>query len=242
ALDRAAAEAAGPAQFRVMVVFTDRAADHTASLNGFAQSLIEEANRGYAGSNVNISLKLTSARRVPYQESNVGGVGTSASFGRDLDRIMGTNDGFMDHIHRIRNEEKADVVVLVRRDGDICGKASGIGSTAATAFVTMARGCGPGYYSFHHEIGHLQGARHDPAQDPSNSPKAYAHGIVRPNAPGGGYRTVMAYSCETGPECPRTPWISNPNLELNGVRMGTADRHDNHRAMNESRNRIAGYR
>ena len=87
----------------------------------------------------------------------------------------------------------ADVAVLVINNASSCGLASSIGSTAATAFAAAHWDCVTGYYSFAHEIGHLQSARHDPATDPTNSPYAYGHGYQYTASPR--WRTIMAYDC-----------------------------------------------
>ena len=70
----------------------------------------------------------------------------------------------------------ADVGVLLINNASACGLASGIGSTAATAFAAVYWDCATGYYSFAHEIGHLHAARHDPENDPTTTPYAYGHG------------------------------------------------------------------
>ena len=70
----------------------------------------------------------------------------------------------------------ADVAVLVVTNNAYCGLASGIGSTAPTAFAEVYWDCATGYYSFGHEVGHLQSARHNPKNDPTNTPYAWGHG------------------------------------------------------------------
>jgi len=231
---------------RVTAVFTEAAAKSIGSIKGWAQAVVAEANQGYEGSDVKIRLKLAKVRRTSYAEFNPPGskgVGSYESFAKDLVRFREKNDGHMDGIHRKRNQDKADLMILVRRDSkDLCGQASSIGSTASTAFAAVSVSCGPGSYTFAHEIGHLQGARHDRATDGSLTPYRYGHGIRRPNAPDGGYRTVMAYPCDAPASCPRMPWISNPGLFYRGQRMGTKKYNDNHRVMNKTRWDISSYR
>ena len=125
-----------------------------------------------------------------YRTVNYNDVGHST----DLARFRSTSDGYFDDIHTTRDQNAADVNVLIINDGGYCGLASGIGSSASTAFATVYWDCATGYYSFGHEIGHLQSARHDPANDPSTTPYAYGHGYQYPS---GGWRTIMAYACST---------------------------------------------
>ena len=120
------------------------------------------------------------------------------------------------------------------------GLASGIGSTAATAFAAVYWDCATGYYSFAHEIGHLQSARHDIANDPSTSPYAFGHGYRYEPASGTGWRTIMAYDCTRG--CPRLNYWSNPNISYNGIPMGIASSADNQRVLVTTKHTVAGFR
>ena len=107
--------------------------------------------------------------------------------------------------------------------------------TTAVAFAAVYWGCATGYYSFAHEIGHLQSARHDPSTDPSTSPYSYGHGYRYTGSPD--WRTIMAYDCPGG--CPRLNYWSSPLKLYNGVAMGTASQSDNARVLNNTRNTVA---
>lgn len=221
----------GPtATIRVMVVATN---DAVAAYGGDMQALTElavaESNQGYVNSNVGINMVLASYSTTTY---------ATAGMSTDLSRFRGTGDGYMDGIHSVRDANAADVGVLVSNDASACGLASGIGSSAATAFATAYWDCITGYYSFAHEIGHLQSARHDPATDSSTSPYAYGHGY---RAPDNSWRTVMAYNC-TGAGCPRLNYWSNPAVLYGGVPMGTYDKSHNQRVLVQTKAGIAGFR
>jgi len=221
----------GPTQtIRVMVVATN---DAIAAYGGDMQALVElavaESNQGYVNSNIGINMVLAN-----YSTTTYGTVGMST----DLSRFRGTSDGYMDGIHATRDASAADVGVLVDNDASACGLASGIGSTAATAFAVAYWDCITGYYSFAHEVGHLQSARHDPATDSSTSPYPYGHGY---REPGNAWRTVMAYNC-TGTGCPRINYWSNPSVTYGGIPMGTYDKSHNQRVLVETKATIAGFR
>ena len=62
----------------------------------------------------------------------------------------------------------------------IVGQADAIYADASSAFAIVDYDCATGYYSFGHELGHLQGARHDPNNDPTSTPFAYGHGYQDP--------------------------------------------------------------
>lgn len=217
------------ATIRVMVVATNAAVNaYGGDMRALVDLAVAESNQGYTNSNVGINLVLADYMTVNYSERGMS---------TDLSRFRSTSDGYMDEVHARRDSSGADVMMLVGNDSSACGLASGIGSTASTAFATVYWDCATGYYSFAHEIGHLQSARHDPAADPTNTPYAYGHGYRAPNA---AWRTVMAYNCS--PSCPRINYWSNPDKTYNGQAMGTADRSHNQRVLVNTKATIAGFR
>ncbi|HET9485602.1 MAG TPA: M12 family metallo-peptidase, partial [Xanthomonadales bacterium] len=139
---------------RVMVVITSSAMSASGDASGLINLAIAETNKGYTNSGVEISMVKAGAYSTTYRESG--------SFSTDLSRFRGTSDGYMDSFHATRNSIAADVMMLIINNSSSCGLASGIGSTASTAFAVAHWSCSTGYYSFGHEIGHLQSARHDP--------------------------------------------------------------------------------
>lgn len=220
------------ATIRVMVHYTPAAAAQSGDISGLIDLAVAETNQGYANSGVGISLVLAAKAQTSYSESG--------SFSTDLARYRTPGDGFMDEIHTTRNSTAADVAVLVINNSSSCGLASGIGSTATTAFANVHWDCATGYYSFGHEIGHLQSARHDPKADPTKTPYAWGHGFQYAPRKGSSWRTVMAYNCTRG--CPRLNYWSNPGNLYNGVAMGTATLNDNHRVLNDTAATVAGFR
>lgn len=215
---------------RVMVHYTSSAASASGNISALIDLAVAEANQGYTNSGVFIDLILAHKSQVTYTQSG--------SFSTDLSRYRGTSDGYMDSIHTTRNSVAADVGLLVINNSSSCGLASGIGSTASTAFADAHWDCITGYYSFAHEIGHLQSARHDPATDPSTSPYAYGHGYRKTTSPS--WRTIMAYNCPAG--CPRLNYWSNPSILYGGVPMGTSTQSDNERVLNLTRGTVAAFR
>ena len=222
--------AAGDTVIRVMAHYTPSAASASGNISALIDLAVAESNQGYDNSGVLIDLVLAHKSQVSYTESG--------SFSTDLSRYRGTTDGYMDSVHTTRNSVAADVGLLVINNSSSCGLASTIGATASTAFADAHWDCITGYYSFAHEIGHLQSARHDPATDPTNTPYAYGHGYQYNGSPK--WRTIMAYNCSGG--CPRLNYWSNPNKLYNGHPMGTASTSDNTRVLNNTRNTVAAFR
>jgi hypothetical protein len=215
---------------RVMVHYTSSAASASGNIGALIDLAVAESNQGYTNSGVSITMQLATKAQVTYTQSG--------SFSTDLSRYRGTADGYMDSIHTTRNSVTADVGLLVINNSSSCGLASSIGATASTAFATAHWDCITGYYSFAHEIGHLQSARHDPANDPTSTPYAYGHGYQFNGSPK--WRTIMAYDCSGG--CPRLNYWSNPNKLYNGQPMGTAATNDNARVLNNTRATVAAFR
>ncbi|MEN5287599.1 zinc-dependent metalloprotease [Stenotrophomonas lactitubi] len=232
-LGTAQASSGSPATIRVLVVATNAAVTaYGGNMQSLVQLAVAESNQGYTNSNVGLTLQLAGYETTSYTESG--------NFTTDLSRFRGTSDGYMDSIHTSRNSTAADVGVLLINNTSYCGLASGIGSTASTAFAAVYWDCATGYYSFAHEIGHLQSARHDIASDPSTSPYAYGHGYRYEPASGSRWRTIMAYDCSAG--CPRLNYWSNPNISYNGVPMGIASSADNQRVLVNTKATIAAFR
>ncbi|HEV2845324.1 MAG TPA: M12 family metallo-peptidase, partial [Thermoanaerobaculia bacterium] len=216
--------------YTVMVHYTSAAASASGNISGIIDLAVAETNLGYTNSGVLIDVVLVHKSQVSYTESS--------NFTTNLTRYRSPSDGYMDSIHTTRNSVGADVGILIVNNTAYCGLASGIGSTASTAFAAVYWGCATGYYSFGHEIGHLQSARHDPANDPSTSPYSYGHGYRYTGSPR--WRTIMAYDCSGG--CPRLNYWSSPLRTYNGVPMGTSSQSDNARVLNNTRGTIAGFR
>lgn len=196
-------------------------------MQALAELAVVETNRGYVNSGIGITMELSGYETLDYKEEGM----TS-----DLARFRETADGFLDSVHTTRDKQQADVNVLLVNDKSGCGLAYSIGSDASTAFAAVYHGCATGYYTFAHEVGHLQSARHDPDTDSSTTPFAYGHGFRNGNT----WRTIMAYDCPTS--CSRLNYWSNPNKSYEGVAMGTADKSDNARVLENTKAAIAAFR
>jgi len=225
----------------IMTVYTPAASAIVGGVTAM-QTLIDlavtETNQGYTNSGVTTVLNLVHTQEVAYAESG--------SFFTDVDRLSNPSDGYIDNVHTLRNTYNADMVGLIISDTVYCGVADAIMATEAEAFQVTSYNCATGYYSFAHEFGHLQGARHDWAADPTNnSPFTYNHGYV--NAPDA-WRTIMAYNnaaC-TGGYCTRLNYWSNPDETFGGDPMGIAEGQslasENWKTLNNTRVTIANFR
>ncbi len=216
----------------VLVAYTSAArqgAGSVAAMNALIQLAIDETNQSYTNSGVYTRLQLVRRYETNYTESG--------NMRRDRDRFRIQNDGFMDEVHNFRNQSSADVAILITETGDGCGIAADILADANTGFAVSRRSCTTGNYTFGHEIGHLQGLRHNPEADPTTTPFPFGHGYYYQP---GRWRTVMSYNCPGG--CTRRQFFSNPNVDFGSVATGTFATHHNVRVLNETASRIANFR
>ncbi|HWK90048.1 MAG TPA: M12 family metallo-peptidase [Longimicrobium sp.] len=217
----------------VLVVYTASAASAAGNIASKIQLAVDETNQSYVNSGVNINMVRVHTAQVTYSESG-------RSFTTHVNNLKGTTDGQMDNVHTLRNTYGADVVLLVVNDSEACGIAAAIKATVTTAFAVAHYSCITGYYSFAHEIGHLQGARHDRFVDGSTSPYAYGHGFIPSTK---NWRTVMAYGNNCS-NCTRIQWWSNPlkTYPATGQVMGTVAYEDNARVLNLTAPTVAAFR
>jgi hypothetical protein len=226
----------------IMVVYTAaaRAAEgSTAAMKARIKLAVDQTNTSYSRSGVTTRLRLVHVEQVTYTET--GSLSTA------LNDLKGTSDGKMDIVHSRRNTYGADMVCLiVENGGAYCGLAAAVMATASNAFQVTARNCMTGNYSFGHEFGHLQGARHDVYVDPTTTPYAYGHGYVHPKTtdPTKRWRTIMAYNNQCtawGYNCQRLLYWSNPVRYYTKDPMGNTQS-KNYLVLNNTDYTVANFR
>ncbi|MCH1930963.1 M12 family metallo-peptidase [Shewanella sp. A25] len=211
----------------VLVAYTPAAKAEVTDMLAIIQLAVAESNRSYQISGVRIRLNLVDSFEVSYSEG-------SNSYARMVDDFANMN-----LVKTRRDNSGADIAVMIVKQPDYCGRAMDIKANASTAFAVVNYSCATGYYSFAHEIGHLQGARHDPDTDGSTSPYPYGHGFRHTSLPPS-WRTIMAYNCAS--YCPRLQYWSNPNVSYNGIATGTSSTSDNARVLNGTASTVAAFR
>jgi hypothetical protein len=218
------ASIASTASIDILVAYTPAVASASGNVASLIYACEQSANETLSNSSVNAELYVVHSVQVSYTES--GNTGT------DVNRLQGTNDGYMDNIHSLRDLYGADVVVLlISYANNAVGQAYNIGVNASGAYCVVEDNAAVGNYTFAHEIGHLIGGRHN--NDPSGT---YEHGYVYSPAY---WRTVMAVP-QTGVN--RIPYWSSPNQTYGGVAMGTTSTNDNFRKWNERASTVAWFK
>jgi len=218
-----------PRILRILVAYTPRVAAARSDILSLIDVAVTETNLGYRNSHVNLRAELAYAYEVNYQESG--------DHDMDLANFRNVSDGIMDEVHDLRNTHKADVCVLLIDNNSYCGTASAVLADESTAFAVVHYDCATGYYSFAHEIGHLQGARHNKEADPEIGPFSYGHGYYYE---ANKWRTIMSYNCPLG--CTRLPYWANPTVLYNGVPMGTESDSNDSRVLNETAAIVTAFR
>ena len=163
---------------RVLVAYTQAAKSEDANIVNDIKQAVALANTAYA--NTRIPLKVVLAKVM-----SAGNYSESSDIAVDLDNLDGANGTTLRNIRAQRNRVNADLVSMFRKaDPNFCGIANLVdkprASTNRFAYSVMVWGC-ISNLSFHHEMGHNMGLRHDYFVDPTKG-VGYNHGFVNAKA------------------------------------------------------------
>ena len=223
----------------VIVAYTPEADADVADIQALVQLAVEETNLSYANSGIETRIELVHLYATSTNSTDDMFV--------ELEQFRTPGDGAFDEIHDLRETYGADIAKLIGAASSnygFCGLASVIEArTAAEAFAITAHNCATGNYTFAHEIGHLQGARHHIESDQNLFPYAFGHGTTDVT---GDFRTVMGLNeinCP-GNVCTRVPYWSTPDPEgaYDGTVTGDASLSDNASVLDLTATRIASFK
>ena len=244
----------------VLVAYTPAARRAAVNIDTFIQFAINNTHRAYDNSRIGLRLRLVHRYQVNYSQHS--------DMEADLDRLTfnstfrysdGTHpdpEGYMDEVHGLRDRYGADLVVLIvaAQADRVCGIAwvppfddSRFGTVLpALGFSVVAHNCeAVDHFTFAHELGHNQGASHDPhnAEDDDGNDTArfpYAHGFCNTAKD---QNTVMAYQANRLGTCRNEiPYFSSPIISYQGTPTGDAAVRDNRRVLRETAQRVANFR
>lgn len=217
-----------------------------------ARMLQDETNLAYLNSQINYRMEMARLERTSYVETtsytNASAYGNTYSFPSDLINLS-TGAGLLSNVPTLRNLYQADIVVMVRSQAtnsaqNIYGVAYGVPVdpnvlNAGNAFCLIStQYMIGGRFTFAHEMGHIQGARHD---NHAAAP-TYARGYVFSTAANNN-RTIMAVggSCNPPTGC-RVQFFSNPNVTYGGIPVGVVNQYENYRRINETGQQVRNFR
>ena len=233
----------------VMVVYTPlakRREGGRAAIEALIDLFVAETNQAYANSGVTHRIRLVLREEVEYTEDGNSFI--------DLNRLENDSDGYMDHVHVLRDLYAADLVhIVVGRSVNVCGVAS-----SNRGFGLTVDYCGG--LVFAHELGHNMGLAHDRYQvgvPAEGSHYGYVNQrVFEAGAPESArWHTIMAFSNQCGEVgdfyCERIAYFSNPEVTYIGDPMGVPADHpstgvdgpaDAVRTLNERREITANFR
>ncbi len=216
----------------VLVAYTPQARRAAGNIHALIRLFMDDTNRIYANSRIRPRIRLVHSYQTEYRQEHEMRI--------DLDRLTAPEDAYMDEVHARRDEHGADLVALLVADytENVCGIANqyiGYPGADAWGFSVSAQNCGS--HTFAHELGHNQGAHHDPVAD-INQSFPYGHGLCNSRQR---WRTVMAY-WESGNCRPEAPHFSNPDVSYRGIPTGDDSVRNNARVINETAHVVAGFR
>lgn len=208
------------------------------------QHFVDFSNQAYVNSGVNLRMRLVYRGLV---DSSFGEAGHSREW--LLDKLTGTSDGVLDHVHGWRSYYHADVVCLMYSfEAQALGSGGGLAHLLnAETFNTgnPANWYGSGFNvveglwtpssveppvsgmvptEFAHEIGHNQGLQHN-CQDtsaPTDGVRTYAYGWRFVGNSGAKHVTIMSYMTGAYTNATPIPYFSNPSVSFDSQPTGNA--------------------
>lgn len=216
---------------RALIAYTDDAGASDPYIEQTLDDAVTLTNEAYNNSQIELYLEVVHKEEVIYNETGDGSM--------DLECIQKDSDSCLDQLHNLRDQYHADVVILVTKTSDVGGVAYLYNGSASWAFSIIKLN-NLGYYTLAHEVGHNQGASHNPEENYIDA-FPYGHGylIINENV-----RTIMAYDDTTSLTCCNLiQYFSNPDVMYDvDDAMGTDSLHDNARALTETADNVAFYR
>jgi len=214
----------------VMIVYTKAAKewanDYSSGIDNVIAIAMEKANEAMQNSGTGITFNLVYKYQTDYKEVNSN---------EDLYRLCTKDDGYLDEVHTLREQYKADLVVLMPMVSFTGGVAYLLtnenGNKDLCSFsLTRVQQAATGY-TLVHELGHNMGCSHSKSQNYQAGPGLYYYSAGWRGPELGGYTTIMSY--ESGSyysdhhTYPHIPYFSSPDIVIDGVTIGHSIDGDN---------------
>lgn len=215
----------------VLVAYTRRARAEAGNIDALIRHAFDQTNRIYANSRIRARVRLAYSYQTEYVEVDDHDIDV------DWYRLRSTDDHYMEEVHAVREQQGADLVMLLRgRDRNSWCQYAHYFYDDSTVFSVVSQNC-IGNYSFTQAIGLNQGVSRD-LQFRENRRFSYGHAFCNDL---GNWRTLMSWN--PNGSCPvRQPYFSNPDVSFMGSPTGDAHTRNNARVINETAPLIASYR
>jgi peptidyl-Asp metalloendopeptidase len=235
-------------QIDIMVVYTPVAQSILERVAGSVSLAVDGAiahtNTIFENSSINTRLKLVHVQPVFYLEQ------PNEDISADLENLMGEMDGYMDEVHALRDQYRADLVAMISGVwfASYAGIAPNPSPLNAAKGFSITEACNIQDTTFTEQIGLNLGSARDFANANAMGEQPvlpYGYGYQAPDA---SFVTVMAR--RSGGECPqivtanvchKVERFSSPNQTKHGRPLGT-ELADNVRSINELAIKVASYR
>ncbi|MDR2652424.1 MAG: gliding motility-associated C-terminal domain-containing protein [Prevotellaceae bacterium] len=232
----------------VLVVYTANAEQYALNYDTDIHNVIDQAmqraNIAMVNSLTNITFTLAYKHKTSYTEVNSS---------TDLERLTYTNDGYMDEVHDLRKQYKADLVMLIP-EVDFTGGLAWILNYYIPGDGRPVYGFGLSRvqqtswtYTMVHEMGHNMGCGHHWQQNSGPGPGlfSYSSGYRGQDISSNWYSTIMTYEGGSyfidGNYAPRIPFFADPDIIHNGVNIGDVTYANNALTLRQSKHAVSRY-
>jgi hypothetical protein len=224
----------------LLVVFTPESRASNGGTSGMValiNAAVATANLSYAHGETGMQLRVVAAGELTNS--------SSGSPDTDLTRLQANGDNYMDGVHALRDQYKADIVTMLIPDPGtgvagigylLLPPSMSVATMAQYAFNVVVDRYADSNLSLAHEIGHNLGAAHAAGDTGSTGAYSYSKGY-KFTANLTQYRTVMAY-----PPGTRIPYMSHPYVMYQGKAVGVENAADNSWTLVRDKGSIAAAR
>jgi hypothetical protein len=208
---------------RLMVVASSGAVDRIGGEDAFqllAAEALVEANQSFINGDLPVRFESAGVFPLSYVQS-----GDSSAI---LNQLKNPGDSALGApVMRLRDEHRADLVVMLITATDVCGRAFQ-NANKAHGYSVVTWWCATGLYTVAHETGHNLAAHHS-SGEASGGPFPYGAGYQQRSATPR-WRTLMAAAC-ADVTCNAVNYWSDPHRTYNGLPLGRENINDNARVL-----------
>ena len=211
-------------QVDVLVVYTAIAKDAAGGTDAILSQIYNcetLTNQSFTNSLVSYKIEIVKTAEINYEETG--------SAEADLTNLRLSNDNIIDTVHKIREDSKADIVLMLVENTERYWGFSYIPEILSVsfrdyAFGVIKRRVASSHLIFLHELGHVMGGHHEFLDDRALTPFPDSHGYHTAS-----FRTIMSENAQFNYSI---EYWSNPAVNYPGTGERTGNTGDIFRANN----------